>query len=92
MIQIDKYVALPPRPDNFGGKRGIKPAKYPWKHMEPGDSFFVPGARAAATDKREGAKIHFTTVNGRRMVPNSKWALRAVTENGVVGVRVWRVE
>lgn len=62
------------------GKRG--PAAYPWDDMQPGDSFFVPGKTpktlggAVVTPKNRGMKIR----------------TRSVTENGVAGVRIWRVD
>lgn len=58
-------------------KRG-KPCGYPWRQMEIGDSFFVSekGYSGFHTwTKRLGIKI----------------SIRKVTENGVTGVRVWRV-
>lgn len=55
-------------------------AKYPLAAMELGDSFFVPGKTAALV----GASF-------ARHAPK-KFAARGVTENGVKGVRVWRIK
>jgi len=57
---------------------------YPWTAMEPGDSFFVP-------DKC--ARVMSVSVNyaKRKIVPSSNWTVRSVNENGVKGVRVWRL-
>ena len=76
-IAIDKGVPLPA----LKGGKGPVPL-YPWREMDVGDSFFVPEAKtpritgnAAGVAKRTGFKF----------------SVRAVTENGVKGVRVWRV-
>ena len=89
-IQIDKYIAIPQR-KSAAGNLLPKQEKYPWSHMKPGDSFFVPGAKSCATDNRPGVKTHMTLNNARQRFPGTKWTIRAVTENGVNGVRVWRV-
>ena len=57
---------------------------YPWDEMEVGDSFFA-----------EGKKINVLTsaVSSRRKkYPEETYAARTRTENGVKGVRVWRVK
>lgn len=62
-----------------------KPASrhiYPWDAMEVGDSFFAPdpkGELVRAQSYPEGKKR------------GVKFASRTVTENGVKGVRIWRV-
>lgn len=68
-----------PIPDMHGG-RGI--LKYPFPLMQVGDSFFVPGRNS------QGVKgtINYWNRAGR------KFTTRTRTENGVYGVRVWRVE
>jgi len=59
-----------------------RPSKYPWGDMEVGDSFFAEAkpesmhTQAAFAGRKYGRR--FTT--------------RKRTENGVAGVRVWRVE
>lgn len=53
---------------------------YPFREMEVGDSFFVTGVPIAG--------IHGCA---RRHRPK-RFACRTVCENGVRGVRVWRVE
>lgn len=64
------------KPPKFGKYR-----KYPWNEMKKGDSFFSTQpylngpARAAAV----------------RIGNGCKFICRSVTENGVKGVRVWRV-
>jgi hypothetical protein len=55
---------------------------YPWQQMDVGDSFFAP------CEKR-GAVQSALSYAGKRN--GFKFATRTVTENGVTGVRVWRV-
>lgn len=87
-FKIDKFVALPKisRSATFQ-----KPAIYPWAHMQPGDSFFVPGGSVGKSDKRPGVKTQITAHGAKKKYPGTTWAVRAVTENGINGIRVWRV-
>ena len=55
-------------------------SKYPWDDMEVGDSFFAPGTKASSLN---GA------ISMRRP---KKFTRRTLVENGVKGIRVWRVE
>ena len=58
-------------------------SKYPWRKMAVGDSFFAPAALQrviGSNASRVGKKL------GR------KYVTRVMTENGIEGVRVWRVE
>lgn len=88
-FQIDKSVALPKRVRALSlGRKEL----YPWSHMRPGDSFFAPNIGAHSRDKRDGLKGKISPANAKRRYPGSEWAVRAVTENGVNGVRVWRVK
>lgn len=87
-FQIDKYVAIPTQ---RRAQLAPRPTIYPWAHMQPGDSFFVPGGATAATDKRDGVKVQINTASAKKKYPGTTWAVRAVTENGVNGTRVWRV-
>jgi hypothetical protein len=80
-FQIDKNIPVP----NEGRE------KYPWSKMQPGDSFFVPGGRQTTADKRPGLMVQITVPAAAKRVPGTKWAVRQATENGVNGVRVWRV-
>ena len=77
---IEKGVPLPKRP---GGNGRTTPnrfpsLRYPWKHMEVGDSFLVSGR----TTRKVGSTA--TWAGGRF---GMKFAVRAVED----GVRVWRV-
>jgi hypothetical protein len=76
MIQVDKNIPIP----ILQGKQPI----YPWKSLSPGDSFFVPG-------KRSYGKDALPTTIGKKTFPGSTWTTRNIIENGVAGVRVWRI-
>lgn len=82
----------------YGIEKGIEmPAhtsrrrRYPFTDMEVGDSFFVPldGRKAenlASSISGSARSGRAARANGRRYVT------RTVVENGVKGVRCWRVE
>ena len=56
----------------------------PWRKLEPGDSVFVPGARQTSLA---------STVHSKEMRRDGyRFITRTCTEDGVKGVRVWRVE
>lgn len=57
-----------------------RPAKYPWKQMQVGESFFAPGRtpRSICND----ARLHYQPM---------RFTTRTVVVNGTVGVRVWRI-
>jgi hypothetical protein len=57
--------------------------KYPFPIMQVGDSFFVPNVR------REN--FCSCIANARFKNPGTNFTTRRVTENGVKGVRVWRI-
>lgn len=59
------------------------PPKYPWRSMAVGDSFFIAGLTVA--------KLASLAAWGRKAT-GYRFTCRTVTENGVAGVRVWRVE
>lgn len=76
-ITVDKNVPIPPvqRP-------GVgRPAKYPFRQMEIGDSFFVE----RSTRFMARAVFYWEKKCG------GKFSARTVIENGVKGCRVWRV-
>ena len=54
-------------------------SKYPFRDMEVGDSFFAPGSSVIG--------IHGCARRHRPM----KFTCRSVVEDGVVGIRVWRI-
>lgn len=79
-IKIDTDVPLP---DAYRSR-----TRFPWKDMEAGQSFFAPGYKTAGM---AGPGKQMNLSHPRLSVPGSKWTVRTVTENGVSGVRVWRV-
>ena len=77
-IPIDKGIPMPklPHPHPRGRTR------YPWREMEIGDSFFVTG-----TPQNLRSGFVYSSILAGIRITTSK-----VTENGVVGTRVWRTE
>ena len=53
--------------------------KYPFRDMELGDSFFAPGSSVIG--------IHGCARRHRPM----RFTCRSVVENGIAGIRVWRI-
>ena len=82
-VTIDKGVPLP-------GRSSVRGSRWPWRGMKPGDSFFAAGYVQAPT-QRVGKEPVMNTSSPRQMCPGTTWATRLVTEDGVRGVRVWRV-
>lgn len=76
MIEIDKNVTIPAT-----AKVPASKAKYPFGEMEINDSFFVPGKTKMASTIASAA---------HRTGHKYDWDVR--TEDGVEGVRIWRVE
>ena len=58
--------------------------KYPLLDLEIGDSFFVPDKTASM--------LSATIAPLRAQYPDRTFVARSVTENGVRGARLWRVE
>ena len=86
-VKIDKGVPLPTR---SSVRASVRESKWPWREMKPGDSFFAAGY-AQTTAQRVGNELTMSTAAGSKLLPGTTWATRLVTENGVRGVRVWRV-
>ena len=76
-MKIDKHVPVPP---------GATKRKYPFGDMAPGDSVFFPGENRAD-------KHHPAYMSARNYVRRNGWQItvRSVIENGVKGIRIWRV-
>lgn len=72
-IEIEKGIPIP----LYAGQRGTA-AKYPWKDMNVGDSFFVEGA---------DTKQMSSAVYGVSKRTGFKFACRSVDG----GTRVWRI-
>ena len=72
-----------PMPESRGGVGGG--AKYPFKDMKPGDSFFEP------LNGRPVQKVQALLGGcGKAVLGPGAVATRSVEEGGVAGVRVWR--
>jgi hypothetical protein len=78
-FKLDDNVPIPET------SRGERPSKYPWDTMNVGQSFFVPGAKQSTFNTLTAGRTK--KYNGER-----KFISKAVTEDGVEGVRVWRIE
>ena len=82
-FKVEKGVPVPP----IVRKGVTHKTKYPWREMEVGDSFFVPcrdgrdvrGMQRSFSGKKRAAHYGIRTKT------------RQSTENGVLGIRVWRV-
>lgn len=82
-FKIDKDVRVT-RPDYSAcGPKGCW--KYPFDKMGVGDSFFVAGAVGKDRDTLRSS----ASSRGKRH--GMKFTTRTVTEDGVKGVRIWRV-
>lgn len=64
--------------DSKAGSKG-PPTKYPFQKMDIGDSIFV-----------EKPKFIYHHTWGKSN--NVKFSSRKVTENGIIGIRIWRVK
>jgi len=77
-MEIEKNIPIP------GKKGGNRNLRYPWDKMEVNDSVFITG-------KSQQTISHAAKEWTRRNNLSKKFTTRIVTENGVKGVRVWRV-
>jgi hypothetical protein len=75
---IDKHI--PPPPPRDTPAREMR--RYPFREMLPGDSCFIP--------RRDANQIGGAVACARRAVGGT-WTSETHTENGVRGVRVWRL-
>lgn len=75
-ITIDKGVPMPGTRYASG-----RPPIYPFKEMNVGDSFFLPGQNT----------YKFSAHSNHARRHGGKFSVRATTESGVKGVRVWRI-
>ena len=75
-MKIDSHIPAPLLPNQ----------KYPFKHMQPGDSVFFPGENLAH-------KHHPAYSTARNYVKRHGWRItvRSVVEQGERGIRIWRV-
>lgn len=77
MIEIQDDIPLP-----TGWSGAGRPAKYPFGQMNVGNSFFMCDNEK---DRARRAAWAYGNCNNR------KFASRRVEENGVIGIRIWRI-
>jgi hypothetical protein len=78
MFELSDSIAIPSTQGHVGKE------KYPLGTMDKGQSFFVPASATTPFSLRRTI-----TVAARRH--SRKFITRTTTENGVIGLRVWRV-
>lgn len=76
--QVEHGVPVPGK-QKLAGEKKQRTSRYPFRSMQPGDSFVM----ADATVKRATAATNM----GRKVHPGSSWKVRAED----TGARVWRV-
>jgi hypothetical protein len=86
-ISIEKGVPIPDGRYTNGGRE-----KYPFRRMEIGDSFFVSDEGRMSGQWLRAKLYTYAASVRKRGVPDLRITARVVEENGVSGVRVWRVE
>lgn len=72
------------------GGRGFRNYAFPFAQMKVGQSFFVAtpsNSRAPYISSVSASARHWTTKNGN----GHKFTCATVTEEGVAGVRCWRI-
>jgi hypothetical protein len=69
-MKIDKGIPMP--------KRNTRNSRYPWKELEVGDSFFIPGS----------SNGYSTVTYANKVYAPKRFACRK--DNA--GVRIWRIE
>ncbi|MFO1080830.1 MAG: hypothetical protein U1E23_09420 [Reyranellaceae bacterium] len=80
-IRVDKGVHLPPPAGGPG-----RPAKYPWRMLQIGDSFvWGPAEGHSSRVKASGLASKMAEKLG------AKFTTRAIEENGRKVIRIWRV-
>ena len=82
-IEIDTHVPPP------GAEAVRRAAIFPWRAMNPGDSIFIAGY--GTKPSKVSGMTQMSAIRGRVAFPGSKWTVREYTEDGVLGVRVWRL-
>ena len=90
MFTVESGVAMP----GVKTKSGVIRSGhiFPIMDMEVGDSFFAGGYAVAGRKARTEHLKALSAYNFERQRPGTKWSVRTVTEDGVLGVRVWRVK
>ena len=64
--------------------------KLPFRSMAVGDSVFLPHY-TASTQSRKKRELGFKLTSPANIAPDAQWRTEARVEEGVAGLRVWRV-
>ena len=65
-------------------------AKYPFKHMEVGDSIFLILKEGDNAKRMKNRLSQATRTYGKKQTPECHFILRYRLENEISGVRIWR--
>lgn len=87
MFLIESNIRMPGKNKKIVG---ANTAKYPWRQMQIGDSFFVkpePHETISKLQARMGCNIHWQNKNTYRQFTQRIWTDE---KTGISGTRVWR--
>ena len=65
-------------------------AKYPFQHMEVGDSIFLPLKEGDNAKRMKNRLSQATRTYGKKQDPERHFIIRYRLENEISGVRIWR--
>ena len=65
-------------------------AKYPFQHMDVGDSLFLPLKEGDNAKRMKNRLSQATRTYGKKQTPERHFILRYRLENEISGVRIWR--
>jgi hypothetical protein len=84
MTKIDKDIPSPAAP---GYASRVPPrSRYPFIHMEVGESVFFPGVH-----RYDNKHIAYASAKALERRSERKFTMRADIDNDVKGIRIWRV-
>ena len=65
-------------------------AKYPFQHMDVGDSLFLPLKEGDNAKRMKNRLSQATRTYGKKQDPERHFIIRYRLENEISGVRIWR--
>ena len=65
-------------------------AKYPFQHMDVGDSLFLPLKEGDNAKRMKNRLSQATRTYGKKQTPERHFILRYRLEDEISGVRIWR--
>jgi hypothetical protein len=83
-LLIESSVPLPPKVYN-------RPTKYPTAQLQPGQSYFIP-FRAARSEHSLRCSVYKSIFRVKQKEPKRQYTMRKRIEDGIPGVRVWRIK